>query len=183
MEIPLETVQQIREKRRLRFRKLWRMRWLLRWIPGKRSLSRFPMFRKFGGALRERKYLWSFKESRVVPAILIGSVIAFLPIYGVQLPTVMALAVLLKINLPILAGLQFVSNPLTLVPIYLVNYKVGSWLLGLVGFSIPETTTVVHGVNSTVLGGAVVGTVFGLILYGTYLIRIKRESRISEVAL
>ena len=183
MEIPLETVQQMKEKRRLRFRQLWRMRWLIRWIPGKRTLNRLPVFRKFGGTLKQRKYLWSFKEHRVVPAILIGSVIAFLPIYGVQLPTVMALAVLLKINLPIIAGLQFVSNPLTLVPIYFANYKVGSWLLGLVGFSSPEASNLIYSVNSTMVGGAVLGITFGLFLYGAYLIRLKWDSCTSEVAL
>lgn len=183
MEIPLETVQKIKETRRKRFRKLWRRRWLLRWIPRKKTLCHFPVFRRFGSTLKQRKYLWSFKENRVVPAILIGSVIAFLPIYGLQLPTVMAIALLLKINLPIIAGLQFVSNPFTLVPIYLANYKVGSWLLGFAGITHPETVTFYHSLNSTMIGGTVLGSIFGLLLYGAYLMRVKRDSRTSEVAL
>ena len=183
MGIPLETVQQMKESRRNRFRKLWRLRWLLRWMPSKRSLGKFPVLKQFGSHLQRRKYLWSFKESRVAPAILLGSIVAFLPIFGVQLLTVVALAVLLKVNLPVIAGLQFVSNPLTLVPIYLANYKVGSWILQGIGLAEQGAENVIHGVNSTMVGGAVLGTVFGLLIYGLYLIRIKRDFRTSEVAL
>ena len=183
MEKPAETVQKTREQRRLQFRKLWRLRWLLRWIPGKRTLERFPVFKAFGKKLKTRKYLWSFKKDRVVPAILIGSVIAFLPIYGVQLPTVMAIALMMKINLPILAGLQFVSNPLTLVPIYLANYKVGSWILGWFGLTLAEANAIFFSMKSTVIGGAVLGMLFGLVVYGAYILRVKWEARTSEVAL
>lgn len=162
------------------------MRTFLRWLPNKGSLNRYPILGKYGYNLRNRKYLWSFKESKVGPAILVGSVVAFLPLFGIQLLTVMALALILKVNLPVLAGLQFISNPLTLVPIYLANYKVGSWLLNVVGFEPMKETvseTVLTGVNSTMLGGAVLGTVVGLLLYGVYMVRLKWSERISEVAL
>ena len=178
-----ETVQIAREKRRLRIRKLLRLRWLLRWMPSKRSLGKITVLKQFGAHLQRRKYLWSFKENRVAPAIFLGSVIAFLPIFGVQLLTVVAFAALLKVNLPVIAGLQFVSNPLTLVPIYLANYKVGSWILQGIGFAEKGAENIVHGVNSTMVGGAVLGTVFGLLMYGFYVIRIKRDFRTSEVAL
>jgi len=183
MKIPLETVQQAREQRRRHFRKLWRMRWLLRWIPSKQTLSRFPMLKAFGNTLRRRKYLWSFNKDRVVPAILIGSVVAFLPIYGVQLPIVMGIAMLMKINLPILAALQFVSNPFTLIPIYLANYKVGSWILGWFGLSLAEANAIFFSMKSTVIGGVVLGTLFGLFVYAAYIFRVKWEARTSEVAL
>lgn len=183
MKFPLHTVQQARENRKRHFRKLWRLRWLLRWIPGKRTLARYPVLKSFGSTLKKRTYLWSFKKDRVVPAILIGSVVAFLPIYGVQLPIVMGIAMLMKINLPILAGLQFVSNPFTLIPIYLANYKVGSWILGWFGLSLAEANAIFFSMKSTVIGGAVLGTLFGLIVYVAYILRVKWEARTSEVAL
>ncbi len=57
----------------------------------------------------------------MVPAILLGLFIAFMPLYGIQLITVLILALILKVNLPIIVGLQFISNPITLVPIYVAN--------------------------------------------------------------
>lgn len=176
---PQETVQLARERRRLQIRKLLRLRRLLRWLPSKRSLVKIPLLRQFGSYLKKQTHLWSFREKRVTPAIFLGSIIAFLPIFGLQLLTVVALAVVLKINLPVITGLQFVSNPLTLVPIYLANYKVGSWILQGIGMAEKGAENLVHGVNSTIVGGAVLGTVFGLLMYSLYLIRIKRSFRTS----
>ncbi|MCZ6673752.1 MAG: DUF2062 domain-containing protein [Verrucomicrobia bacterium] len=169
-----------------RIRALWRVRYLLKWLPRRRSLSRYPVLGKFSCHLRNQNYLWSFKESRVAPAILIGSVVAFLPIFGVQLLTVMAIALILKVNLPILAGLQFISNPLTLIPIYLANYKVGSWLLESFGFnpiSQGGSGNLLFGLHSTLVGGIVLGSLVGLFLYGLYFVRIKWLLRTSKVAL
>ncbi len=174
------------EARKKSIRKLLRLRYVLRWLPRKASLKRYPLLGNFGHQLRNRKYLWSFKQPYVGPAIVIGSIVAFLPLFGVQLLTVTALALILKVNLPVLAGLQFISNPLTLVPIYLVNYKIGSWLLGTVGFAPTSESTVgavFSGVNSTMIGGVVLGTLVGVLLYGTYRFRLIWEERTSKVAL
>lgn len=186
MENPAASKLTMSDARKSRIRKLWRIRYLLKWLPRKRSLSRYPILGKFGFYLRTRNYLWSFNESEVAPAILIGSVVAFLPIFGIQLLTVMAIALILKVNLPILAGLQFISNPLTLVPIYLANYKVGSWLLNGLGIEPTKETvsgSIFMGVNSTMIGGTVLGTLVGMILYGLYLVQIKRPTSTSKVAL
>lgn len=176
----------ITDVRKRSIRKLLRLRYVLRWLPRKASLKRYPILGKFGHQLRNRKYLWSFKQPYVGPAILIGSIVAFLPLFGVQLLTVTALALVLKVNLPVLAGLQFISNPLTLVPIYLINYKIGSWLLDSVGLATTSESTVVtvfSGVNSTMIGGIVLGTLVGVLLYGAYRIRLIWEERTSKVAL
>jgi hypothetical protein len=173
METSFESTEQTKAKRRLHIRKLWRIRHILKWMPSKRSLDRFPVLGRFSVFLRQRKYLWSFKESRVAPAILIGSVIAFLPIFGVQLLTVVVIALLLKVNLPVIVGLQFVSNTLTLVPIYLANYKVGAWSLNSLGLHEAGSNSISFGLNSTLLGGMILGTLFGLVVYGLYLVRIK----------
>jgi len=186
MELAPQIIDKKTDARMKSIRKLLRMRYFLRWLPNKRSLKRFPILGKCGFYLRNRKSLWSFKEFKVGPAILIGSVVAFLPLFGIQLLTVMALALILKVNLPVLAGLQFISNPLTLVPIYLANYKLGTWLLNSVGFEPMKETvsaTVFTGLNSTMVGGAVLGTIVGLFLYGAYRVRLKWTECTSEVAL
>jgi len=168
---------------RRRIRAIWRIRYLLKWMPRKRSISRYPVLGKFGAYLKKRNYLWCFKEDRVGPAILLGSIVAFLPIFGIQLITVMAIAIILKVNLPVIAGLQFISNPLTLAPIYLANYKVGKWLLDSAGVHFESGNGLLSGLNSTMVGGIVLGSLFGLFAYGVYFFRIKSAMRTSAVAL
>jgi uncharacterized protein len=164
-------------------RTLWKIRHILKWLPSKRSIGRYPMIGRFGSYLKKRNYLWCFQEDRVGPAILIGSIVAFLPIFGIQLITVMAIALILKINLPVIAGMQFISNPFTLAPIYFANYKVGNWLLGSAGLGIENTGGFISGVNSTMLGGIVLGSAFGLFAYLAYRMQLKTELRTSKVAL
>ena len=175
--------QEVSANQQGRIRALWRFRYLLKWLPRKRSIGRYPVLGKFASFLKNRNYLWCFNENRVAPAILLGSIIAFLPIFGIQLITVMAIAIILKVNLPVIVGLQFISNPLTLAPIYLANYKVGKWLLQSVGFDLEAGNGLWLGMNSTMLGGIVIGSLFGLVAYSVYQIKIKWPVSISKVAL
>ncbi len=63
-------------------------------------------------------------------AVAIGIFVAWTPTVGFQMALTIVLAWLLGANK--LAGVPFVwiSNPLTLAPIYLPNYYVGRWILG-----------------------------------------------------
>lgn len=166
-----------------RLRSLLKLRWLLRRLPSKRKLCRHPALGRFGSFLQKRQYLWCFREDHVGPAILVGSIVAFLPIFGIQFITVIALAILLKVNLPVLAGLQFISNPLTLAPIYLANYKVGKWLLVSLGVNPESTHALFSGIHSTLVGGMVLGTLFGLLMFGAYRLRLNLQKSTSMVAL
>ena len=183
MEKPVVSNHSPSERQRVHIRRLWRFRYLLKWLPTKRTLNRYPILRKFGRILCARNYLWSFSAPRVGPAILIGSIIAFLPIFGFQLFIVTAIALILKVNLPVLAGLQFISNPITLAPMYLANYKVGYWLLDSVGIQLENGNAWMGGVNATMFGGIILGSLFGLFAYAIYVIRLKWPPKTSEVAL
>lgn len=69
------------------------------------------------------------------------------------------------------AGLQFISDPITLVPIYVVNGNNSA------------QTVLYNSVNSAILGGAVLGILCGLLLYLFYQVHIKWSLRSSEFAL
>ncbi|MGH8597260.1 MAG: DUF2062 domain-containing protein [Gammaproteobacteria bacterium] len=73
--------------------------------------------------------LWHFGRRSVAGACGVGLFVAFcpLPIHMVIAPP---LALLLRVNLPIVLTLIWVSNPLTLVPILILSYRVGCWVLG-----------------------------------------------------
>jgi uncharacterized protein (DUF2062 family) len=100
-------------------------------------MHRFPVLKWFARAARKRSFLWCFRVKNVVPALYAGCILSLLPIYGIQLPLAVALAFLLKANLPILASLQFITNPLTVLPIYFTAYQVGRVILNPFGLDSP----------------------------------------------
>lgn len=124
--------------RMLRWERIARVKRLLRLMPRKATLHRYPVLRWFGKAARTRSYLWSFRVKTVIPAIYVGCVLALLPLYGIQLPLAVAFAFLLKANLPVLASLQFITNPVSAVPAYFTAYQVGRAILSPFGFESPS---------------------------------------------
>jgi uncharacterized protein (DUF2062 family) len=59
-----------------------------------------------------------------------------MPLYGIQVPIAFLLALLLRANLPILVGLQVVSNPLTILPIWFAAYQIGQMILSVIGLRV-----------------------------------------------
>ena len=80
-----------------------------------------------GSALHNADF-WHLTRHSVAGAFFIGVFCAFLPI---PLQTVLAalLAILFKRNLPLSVVLVFITNPLTMPPIFYFNYWLGSLLL------------------------------------------------------
>ena len=74
--------------------------------------------------------LWGIRRRNVVPSFSLGLFIAFLPVPGHVLIAALA-ALALRINIPIAALTTFVSNPLTVGPMYFLAYRVGLKLLSL----------------------------------------------------
>jgi uncharacterized protein (DUF2062 family) len=122
------------EQRHARFARIRRTKWLLRFTPRRASLHRYPLIGRFADFARKRSYLWSFRGEYVRPALYAGSITALLPIMGVQLPVAFILAVLLRANVMVLGGLQFITNPFTAVPIYYGTHQLGQIVIRASGF-------------------------------------------------
>lgn len=127
--------QMLHEQRRERVARVKR---LLRWMPRKATLHRYPVLRRFQKEAMERAYIWSFRVNAAVPALYAGTILALLPLYGVQLILSVWLAFILRANLPILAGLQFITNPLTVLPIYYASFQIGRQVLNLIQIPTPQ---------------------------------------------
>jgi uncharacterized protein (DUF2062 family) len=67
---------------------------------------------------------------RIALGIAIGVFIGFTPTVGLQMIIALALATLLRANKVVCLPMVWVSNPVTMVPIYLVCFQVGSALVG-----------------------------------------------------
>ena len=72
--------------------------------------------------------LWGIRRKTVVPAFALGLFVACMPFPGHPLFAAI-LALLLRINIPVAALTTFVSNPLTMGPLYYFNYRIGAALL------------------------------------------------------
>ncbi len=74
--------------------------------------------------------LWGVRRRTIVPAFALGLFIAFQPVPGHMLIGAL-LALAFRINIPIAAITTFVSNPLTIGPMFIFSYQLGRLLLGL----------------------------------------------------
>jgi len=185
----METVFTTEQK--LRHARIKRVKKLLRYMPRRATLHRYPFLKYFVNFARNRSYLWSFRSREVIPALYAGCIVAFMPLQGIHLPIAFAMALIFRANLMILVALQFVSNPITLFPIYWLDYVLGSKILDLLGSAVQQNIVdgytmetglkfgrhglkAARAVLATMIGGMVVGYIFGLVSSILYQIGIKR---------
>ena len=84
--------------------------------------------RPFRKLMQEPRY-WGIRRRTVVPAFALGLFLCFQPVpLQPIIATLIALAT--RINIPIAAATPFISNPLTMPPMYYASYRTGAWVLG-----------------------------------------------------
>ncbi len=185
------------ELRETRTRRIRRVKRWLRLLPRRTNIHRYPILWRFSIGARKRTYLWSFRVEHSVPAIYAGFILALMPLYGIQIPIALCLALILRTNLPILVGLQMLSNPLTILPFWYAAYQVGSSVLRIVSIETPslgqnDVTAIMHNFTTgewisnidplmasfsiMCLGGIVMGVFFGLISSVAYRFTAQRTA-------
>jgi uncharacterized protein (DUF2062 family) len=102
-------------------------------IKGNKSL-------RFLGALIHDPNLWHLNRHSVARAMAIGLFWAMIPM-PMQMLAAAALAIPLRANLPISVGLVWLTNPVTMPPVFYCSYKVGAGLLGIPSLAMPEEIT------------------------------------------
>ena len=93
---------------------------ILRFLPRRSALHRYPLIGRFA------PHLWSIRREQLQPAYYVGSIIAFLPLLGLQLPLALVLSLLFRANFMVMGGLQLITNPVTAAPVYYATHYVGS---------------------------------------------------------
>ncbi|MEH6650690.1 MAG: DUF2062 domain-containing protein [Motiliproteus sp.] len=103
-------------------------RFIKRYMPDEKKIREHPSLGYLGTALHNPN-LWHLNHRSVSRAFLVGIFCAFLPI-PMQMLVAALCAIMIHSNLPISVGLVWITNPLTMPPIFYFAYTVGNWLLG-----------------------------------------------------
>ncbi len=98
-----------------------------RWMPDPEKIRAIPALHFLGDLLHDPN-LFHLNRHSVSVAFFVGIFIAFLPIPG-QMPAAAIAALMFRCNLPLAVALVWISNPLTIAPIFYACYKLGAWVL------------------------------------------------------
>lgn len=118
-------------------------------------------------------WLWSWRMPALISAIWVGFLISWAPLVGVQIPLAFVGAVLFRANLTITAGLQMISNPITLAPMYYASYRVGAAILYP---NVPEVG-LDDRVIATCAGGALLGSACAIVAHAALLVHARVTRR------
>jgi uncharacterized protein (DUF2062 family) len=128
---------------------------------------------------QQRRLYIKIKKLKGKPVILarglaVGVFAGFFPFFGIQSIIGVLLATILRGSKVAAVAGTWISNPLTYVPIYVFNYKVGKFLLGIESISSQEIDfdSLAHFMEfgssfviALLVGCTVVGLIFSVISY------------------
>ncbi|HXU94481.1 MAG TPA: DUF2062 domain-containing protein [Gallionella sp.] len=103
-------------------------KFLRKLLPHHDTVKDHRWVKPFGGWLRHPN-LWHLHRRSVAGGIAIGLFCGLIP-GPLQMASAALLAVLLRVNLPVALLTTLYTNPLTIVPLYLLAYEIGAWVIG-----------------------------------------------------
>lgn len=103
-------------------------KFLKRLIPDRRAFQEQKYLRLFGRLLHDPN-LFHLNRCSVSGAVANGLFWALIPMPFQMLPSALG-AIVFKVNLPLSMALVWLTNPVTMPPIFYFCYRVGVWLLG-----------------------------------------------------
>jgi hypothetical protein len=110
-----------------------------RWLPDQRHFRDHPHLRRLGSWLHAAD-LWHLNRRSASRAVALGLFMAWVPV-PFQMLLSAAGAVLLRVNLPIAVAMVWVTNPVTMPPLFWFAYELGLWLLRRPGLHLDATPT------------------------------------------
>jgi len=98
-------------------------------MPDHEKIRSNKQLNKVFGTLLHDPNLLHLNRRSVSMAFFVGLFFAFVPL-PTQMVMAAAVAILVRCNLPISVGLVWLTNPITMPPIFYFAYKVGAFILG-----------------------------------------------------
>jgi uncharacterized protein (DUF2062 family) len=96
-------------------------------MPDHQMIRNHKHLRIFGALLHDPN-LWHLNRRSVAGAFAVGLFMAFVPV-PFQMVLAAAAAIVVRVNLPLSVVLVWITNPLTMAPMFYGTYKLGAWLL------------------------------------------------------
>ena len=159
-----------------------------RYLPDPTSIREHKSLRFFGKLLHDPN-LWHLNRHSVARAMGVGLFAALIPMPA-QMLLAAALAIPVRGNLPIAVSLVWLTNPLTMPPVFFVTSMTGAWLMQVPPRTLPDELTFewITDQLSTLwqpflLGSVVCGVVlgilgyFGTMLYWRWWVGLQRRRR------
>lgn len=104
-------------------------KFLRKYLPDPHKITQSKSLRIFGKFIHEPN-LWHMNRKSVSVAFLVGLFFMWVPLPS-QMILAAGAAILLRCNLPISVALVWITNPVTMPPMFFAAYMLGNWLLGL----------------------------------------------------
>lgn len=151
-------------------------RFLNRWLPEPKKVRSWAGMSLFGRLLDKRD-LWQLNRRSTARAAAIGIFCSMIPM-PFQTVVAVALSIHAGCNVPVAAALCWITNPLTIGPIFFGAYKFGAWTLGVPArdvrfeLSVDWLLTTFADIWAPLVLGCVILGAAGAVLgfYGTHLV-------------
>jgi len=102
-------------------------KFIKRFIPNEETIKNHKTLSIFGQVILAPN-LWHLNKHSISGAFAVGLFFAFVPV-PFQMALAAAGALLFQVNLPLSVALVWITNPLTMPPIFYFSYLVGTWIL------------------------------------------------------
>ncbi|ALG66816.1 DUF2062 domain-containing protein [Beggiatoa leptomitoformis] len=99
-----------------------------RWLPQAHHVRTNPKLQFLGTWLQDGN-LWHLNRHSLSGGMAVGLFAAFIPMPLQMLPAAI-FAVWFRVNLPLAVSLVWITNPLTMPPVFYFAYRLGNYLLG-----------------------------------------------------
>ncbi len=97
-------------------------------LPHHESVKANRWLKPFGSWL-QNQYLWRLHRRAVAGGVAVGLFCGLIP-GPLQMVCATLMAVLFRVNLPVALFATLYTNPFTIVPLYLLAYRIGIWVSG-----------------------------------------------------
>ena len=98
-----------------------------KYLPHPHLVIKNPVIKKLGPSLQDPG-LWHINRRSVSGAFALGIFLAFVPV-PFQMVLAAIAAILFRVNILIAVSTVWITNPITIPPIFFFCYKLGAWLL------------------------------------------------------
>jgi uncharacterized protein (DUF2062 family) len=103
-------------------------KFIRKYLPNHQTIKDHKSLQIFGKLLHNAN-LWHLNRHSVSGAFAVGLFCAFIPLPS-QMIIAATLAIIVRVNLPISVSLVWLTNPITMPPIFYAAYKIGAFILG-----------------------------------------------------